>query len=194
MNIKNFIEKLNTTFLEDLINEDEINFKYYIPIIEKDEIVKRILNHCETLKELDDTMSEDLFIPKDYNLVHDYEVMKTLSIVGAYFDFPVVDTSDKYYDTIIEKGVLSFLDKTTIGDYSRFMEYCDKATGINLYSIFDKITLLMNRMPTAQGLKEFEETMKDIDPDTIKKMDEILKYNNSLNGTIVQNIEKIDKT
>ena len=186
--------KKGTMSLKELI--DTLKFRFYIPLSTKvavADLVDIVLNsgNSESVDMLDEILKdlgETITQKSKTDIVKEYELTKFMFIVSQYIGVQISNENctEEVYDLLHEIGIVDHILDNANRDWDKFNEIIDNITGIKYYALTENIMNLFNDIPTQDKLKEFTNTVENIDPEKINNLRQILDFNDPLTGQVVE--------
>lgn len=186
--------KKGTMSLKELI--DTLKFRFYIPLSTKvavADLVDIVLNSGnnegvdmldDILKDLGETISQK----SKTDVVKEYELTKFMFIISQYIGTQIgnENCTEEVYDLLHEIGIVDYILDNANRDWDKFNNIVDNVTGIKYYALTESIMNLFNDIPTQDKLKEFTNTVENIDPEKINSLRQVLDFNDPLTGQVVE--------
>ena len=109
-------------------------------------------------------------------------------IVSQYIGVQISNDNctEEVYDLLHEIGIVDYILDNANRDRDKFNEVVDNVTGIKYYALTESIMNLFNDIPTQDKLKEFTNTVANIDPEKINNLRQVLDFNDPLTGQVVE--------
>ena len=186
--------KKGTMSLKELI--DTLKFRFYIPLATKmavADLVDIVLTSGnsesidmldEILKDLDETVNQK----SKTDTVKEYELTKFMFIISQYIGTQIgnENCTEEVYDLLHEIGLVDYILDNANRDWDKFNDIIDNVTGIKYYALTESIMNLFNDIPTQDKLKEFTNTVENIDPEKISNLRQVLDFNDPMTSQVVE--------
>ena len=186
--------KKGTMSLKELI--DTLKFRFYIPLSTKvavADLVDIVLTSGngesidmldEILKDLGETITQK----SKTDIVKEYELTKFMFIVSQYIGVQISNDNctEEVYDLLHEIGIVDYILDNANRDWDKFNDIIDNVTGIKYYALTESIMNLFNDIPTQDKLKEFTNTVENIDPEKISNLRQVLDFNDPMTSQVVE--------
>ena len=186
--------KKGTMSLKELI--DTLKFRFYIPLSVKmavADLVDIVVNsgNSDSIDMLDDILKDLGTIVSQkskVDIIKEYELTKFMFVVSQYIGVQIGNDNctEEIYDLLHEIGLVNYILDKANKDWDKFNEIVDNVTGIKYYALTESIMNLFNDIPTQDKLKEFTNTMENIDPEKINGLRQILDFNDPVTSQIVE--------
>ena len=186
--------KKGTMSLKELI--DTLKFRFYIPLSTKvavADLVDIVLNsgNSESVEMLDEILKdlgETITQKSKTDTVKEYELTKFMFIISQYIGTQIgnENCTEEVYDLLHEIGIVDYILDNANRDWDKFNDIVDNVTGIKYYALTESIMNLFNDIPTQDKLKEFTNTVGNIDPEKINNLRQVLDFNDPLTGQVVE--------
>ena len=190
--------KKGITSLEELINT--LKFRFYIPLSVKSAvadlveiIVSSNMSNTEATEMLDDILADlNDFIgtnvkPKS-EIIKNYELTKFMFMISQYIGIQISNENctEEVYDLLHEIGLVDYILNKAEKDWNKFEDMIDNTTGIKYYALTETIMNLFNDIPTQDKLREFTDSVNNIDTEKINNLRQILDFNDPMTGQVVE--------
>ena len=186
--------KKGTMSLKELI--DTLKFRFYIPLATKmavADLVDIVLTSGnsesidmldEILKDLDETVNQK----SKTDIIKEYELTKFMFVVSQYIGTQIgnENCTEEVYDLLHEIGLVDYILDNANRDWDKFNDIIDNVTGIKYYALTESIMNLFNDIPTQDKLKEFTNTVENIDPEKINNLRQILDFNDPMTSQVAE--------
>ena len=186
--------KKGTMSLKELI--DTLKFRFYIPLSTKvavADLVDIVLNSGnsesidmldEILKDLGETANQK----SKTDIIKEYELTKFMFIISQYIGTQIgnENCTEEVYDLLHEIGIVDYILDNANRDWDKFNDIVDNVTGIKYYALTESIMNLFNDIPTQDKLKEFTNTVENIDSEKINNLRQILDFNDPMTTQVVE--------
>lgn len=186
--------KKGTMSLKELI--DTLKFRFYIPLSTKvavANLVDIVLNsgNSESVDMLDEILKdlgETITQKSKTDTVKEYELIKFMFIISQYIGTQIgnENCTEEVYDLLHEIGIVDYILDNANRDWDKFNDIVDNVTGIKYYALTESIMNLFNDIPTQDKLKEFTNTVANIDPEKVNNLRQVLDFNDPLTGQVVE--------
>lgn len=186
--------KKGTMSLKELI--DTLKFRFYIPLSTKvavADLVDIVLTsgNSESIDMLDEILKdlgETTTQKSKTDTVKEYELTKFMFIISQYIGTQIgnENCTEEVYDLLHEIGLVDYILDNANRDWDKFNDIVDNVTGIKYYALTENIMNLFNDIPTQDKLKEFTNTVANIDPEKINNLRQILDFNDPMTGQAVE--------
>lgn len=186
--------KKGTMSLKELI--DTLKFRFYIPLSTKvavADLVDIVLTsgNSESIDMLDEILKdlgETITQKSKTDIVKEYELTKFMFIVSQYIGVQISNENctEEVYDLLHETGLVDYILDNANRDWDKFNEIVDNITGIKYYALTESIMNLFNDIPTQDKLKEFTNTVENIDPEKINNLRQIVDFNDPMTSQVVE--------
>lgn len=186
--------KKGTMSLKELI--DTLKFRFYIPLSTKvavADLVDIVLTsgNSESIDMLDEILKdlgETITQKSKVDIIKEYELTKFVFIVSQYIGTQIgnENCTEEIYDLLHEIGLVNYIIDNANKDWDRFSEIVDTVTGVKYYALTETIMNLFNDIPTQEKLKDFADTMENIDPEKINSVRQILDFNDPMTSQVVE--------
>ena len=186
--------KKGTMSLKELI--DTLKFRFYIPLATKmavADLVDIVLTSGnsesidmldEILKDLDEIVNQK----SKTDIIKEYELTKFMFVVSQYIGTQIgnENCTEEVYDLLHEIGLVDYILDNANRDWDKFNDIIDNVTGIKYYALTESIMNLFNDIPTQDKLKEFTNTVENIDPEKINNLRQILDFNDPMTSQVAE--------
>ena len=186
--------KKGTMSLKELI--DTLKFRFCIPLATKmavADLVDIVLTSGnsesidmldEILKDLDETVNQK----SKTDIIKEYELTKFMFVVSQYIGTQIgnENCTEEVYDLLHEIGLVDYILDNANRDWDKFNDIIDNVTGIKYYALTESIMNLFNDIPTQDKLKEFTNTVENIDPEKINNLRQILDFNDPMTSQVAE--------
>ena len=186
--------KKGTMSLKELI--DTLKFRFYIPLATKmavADLVDIVLTSGnsesidvldEILKDLDETVNQK----SKTDIIKEYELTKFMFVVSQYIGTQIgnENCTEEVYDLLHEIGLVDYILDNANRDWDKFNDIIDNVTGIKYYALTESIMNLFNDIPTQDKLKEFTNTVENIDPEKISNLRQVLDFNDPMTSQVAE--------
>ena len=186
--------KKGTMSLKELI--DTLKFRFYIPLSTKvavADLVNIVLNsgNSESVDMLDEILKdlgETITQKSKTDIVKEYELTKFMFIISQYIGTQIdnENCTEEVYDLLHEIGIVDYILDNANRDWDKFNDIVDNVTGIKYYALTESIMNLFNDIPTQDKLKEFTNTLENIDPEKINNLRQVLDFNDPMTSQVVE--------
>lgn len=186
--------KKGTMSLKELI--DTLKFRFYIPLSTKvavADLVDIVLTsgNSESIDMLDEILKDlgGMVNPKSkIDIIKEYELTKFMFVVSQYIGTQIgnENCTEEVYDLLHEIGLVDYILDNANRDWDKFNEIVDNVTGIKYYALTESIMNLFNDIPTQDKLKEFTNTVENIDPEKINNLRQVLDFNDPMTSQVVE--------
>ena len=186
--------KKGTMSLKELI--DTLKFRFYIPLSTKvavADLVDIVLTsgNSESIDMLDEVLKdlgETIIQKSKTDIVKEYELTKFMFIISQYIGTQIgnENCTEEVYDLLHEIGIVDYILDNVNRDWDKFNDIVDNVTGIKYYALTESIMNLFNDIPTQDKLKEFTNTVENIDPEKINNLRQILDFNDPMTSQVVE--------
>ena len=186
--------KKGTMSLKELI--DTLKFRFYIPLSTKvavADLVDIVLNsgNSESVEMLDEILKdlgETITQKSKTDTVKEYELTKFMFIISQYIGTQIgnENCTEEVYDLLHEIGIVDYILDNANRDWDKFSDIVDNVTGIKYYALTESIMNLFNDIPTQDKLKEFTNTVENIDPEKISNLRQVLDFNDPMTSQVVE--------
>ena len=186
--------KKGTMSLKELI--DTLKFRFYIPLSTKvaiADLVDIVLNsgNSESVEMLDEILKdlgETITQKSKTDTVKEYELTKFMFIISQYIGTQIgnENCTEEVYDLLHEIGLVDYILDNANRDWDKFNDIIDNVTGIKYYALTESIMNLFNDIPTQDKLKEFTNTVENIDSEKINNLRQILDFNDPMTTQVVE--------
>ena len=186
--------KKSTMSLKELV--DTLKFRFYIPLSTKvavADLVDIVLTsgNSESIDILDEILKdlgETITQKSKTDIIKEYELTKFMFVVSQYIGTQIgnENCTEEVYDLLHEIGLVDYILDNANRDWDKFNEIVDNVTGIKYYALTESIMNLFNDIPTQDKLKEFTNTVENIDPEKINNLRQVLDFNDPMTSQVVE--------
>lgn len=186
--------KKSTMSLKELV--DTLKFRFYIPLSTKvavADLVDIVLTsgNSESIDILDEILKdlgETITQKSKTDIIKEYELTKFMFVFSQYIGTQIgnENCTEEVYDLLHEIGLVDYILDNANRDWDKFNEIVDNVTGIKYYALTESIMNLFNDIPTQDKLKEFTNTVENIDPEKINNLRQVLDFNDPMTSQVVE--------
>lgn len=186
--------KKGTMSLKELI--DTLKFRFYIPLSVKmavADLVDIVVNsgNSDSIDMLDDILKDLGAMTSQkskVDIIKEYELTKFMFVISQYIGIQIENDNctEEIYDLLHEIGLVDYVLNNANRDWDRFNEIIDTVTGVKYYALTETIMNLFNDIPTQDKLKDFVDTVENIDSEKINSIRQIVDFNDPMTSQVVE--------